>query len=306
MTEAPEAEAAAESIELAVVRLEDLLKADQFAAALSGAEALLIEAPANRDALYVRAVSQRFLKRIPDALATLARLERLHPNFTRLYQERGYCHVAQREAAPAIAAFLHAVNLNPALPGSWNMLRQLYRMTGEKENEAMAAAHVEHLATLPVEVVTGTALFSDGELLKAEGLVRGFLLKHGDHVEAMRLLARIGIELDVVDDAELLLTAVLTMRPDYHPARHDLARCLIKRHKHARALEELERLLQVDPGNAAFRTTYAAAFVGRGDAQRALDLYRALAHESPQSAELHLSIGHALKTLGQQKEAVAA
>jgi tetratricopeptide (TPR) repeat protein len=305
MTEPPVA-AAESSIEQAVVRLEDMLKGGQFAAALSGAEALLNEAPTNRDALYILAVSQRFLHRIPDALGTLARLERLHPNFTRLYQERGYCHVARGEAAPAVAAFLHAVNLNPALPGSWNMLRQLYAMTGDQKNEAMAAAHVAHLATLPAEVVTGTALFSDGELLKAEALIRGFLLKHGDHVEAMRLLARIGIELDVLDDAELLLTAVLTMRPDYHPARHDLARCLIKRHKHARALEELERLLKVDPHNSSYRTTYAAAFVGRGDAQRALDLYRSLAAESPQSADLHLSVGHALKTLGQQHEAIAA
>jgi len=305
MTEALEA-ASDSSIEAAISRLEDLLKRGQFPAALAGAEALLIEAPTNRDALYIRAVSQRFLGRIPDALATLARLERLHPNFTRLYQERGYCYVARREAAPAISAFLRAVNLNPALPGSWSMLRQLYRMTGDRENEAMAAAHVEHLATLPAEVVTGTALFSDGDLVKAEGLVRAFLLKHGDHVEAMRLLARIGIELDVLDDAELLLTAVLALKPDYHPARHDLARCLIKRHKHSRALEELERLLAVDPHNSSYRTTYAAAFVGRGDAQRALDLYRALAQESPAAAELHLSVGHALKTLGRQQEAVAA
>jgi len=84
MTEPPVA-AAESSIEQAVVRLEDMLKGGQFAAALSGAEALLNEAPTNRDALYILAVSQRFLHRIPDALGTLARLERLHPNFTRLY-----------------------------------------------------------------------------------------------------------------------------------------------------------------------------------------------------------------------------
>ena len=45
--------------------------------------------------------------------------------------------------------------------------------------------------------MTATALFSDGELAAAEQLIRAFLLQHGHHVEAMRLLARIGIERDV-------------------------------------------------------------------------------------------------------------
>jgi tetratricopeptide (TPR) repeat protein len=287
-------------------RIEGLLRSNQHAAALSAAEALLAQEPDDRMALYLLAVSQRLLQHVPQALETLDRLGRLHPGFTRLHQERGYCHVAERQAGPAIAAFLRAVNLNPALPASWNMLSQLYRMTGDKDNEAMASAHVRHLASLPTEIVTATALFSDGELQQAETLVREYLLKHGDHVEAMRLLARIGIELDVADDAELLLNAVLARAPDYHAARHDLARCLIKRHKHARAIEELERLLAVEPGNSSYRTTYAGALVGLGDASRAMEIYQALALADPQSAELHLSIGHIQKTLGRQSEAIAA
>ena len=43
---------------------------------------------------------------------------------------------------------------------------------------------------------------------------------------------------------------------------------------------------------------------GFGDYGRALPLYREILAESPQDAELHLSIAHALKTLGQTEEAV--
>ena len=39
----------------------------------------------------------------------------------------------------------------------------------------------------------------------------------------MRLLARIGMELDVLDDAEMLLERVLTLAPDYRAARYDYA-----------------------------------------------------------------------------------
>src|SRR5579872_3117994 len=90
----------------------------QFAEAARAAELLLAERPEDRDLLYMLAVAQRYLGRIPAALATLGRLEELHPDYPRLHQEKGYCHVAQRAAAPAIAAFERAVMLNPALPGS--------------------------------------------------------------------------------------------------------------------------------------------------------------------------------------------
>src|SRR5271156_6579759 len=103
------------SVEAEVQRLRGLLEKGHFGAALADAEVLLKEVPENRDAWYVMAVSQRYLKRIPEALATLERFEQVHPDYSRLFQERGHCHVAQREAAPAIEAFLRAVNLNPTL-----------------------------------------------------------------------------------------------------------------------------------------------------------------------------------------------
>ena len=36
-----------------------------------------------------------------------------------------------------------------------------------------------------------------------------FLLAHGNHIEAMRLLAQIGVKLDVLDDAEFLLESIV-------------------------------------------------------------------------------------------------
>jgi tetratricopeptide (TPR) repeat protein len=293
-------------VEAEVRQLRGLLEKDRFADALSAAEHLLSEVPENRDVLYMIAVSQRYLQRIPAALATLERLEQLHPAFGRLFQERGHCYVALRDAPRAIEAFLKAVNLNPALPASWSTLQALYRMTGQAENAATAAAHVATLTKLPPEIITATAMFADGDLVPAEHLCRDYLLKHGNNVEAMRLLARIGLERDVLDDAELLLEAVLALAPDYRAARHDYARALLRRHKHAPALAELDRLLRDEPANRAYRITYATAFVGLGDHERALALYRELLADAPHAADLHLSVAHSLKTLGRTGQAIDA
>ena len=293
-------------IESEVIRIRALLQKNEFAAALAAAEPLLVEVPENRDVLYMIAVAQRYLHRTQEALATLDRLEKLHPAYSRLYQERGHCYVGLRQAEPAIAAFLRAVNINPALPASWQLLNGLYKMTGQAENAAMAAAHVEKLASLPPEVVTATSMFSDGEIFPAERMVRDFLLKHGDHVEAMRLLAKIGMKLDVLDDAEILLAAALQLAPDYHAARHDYAIVLLQRHKHEQSLQEIERLLRVDPNNRGFRVTHASAYVGLGQHERAIEIYRGILAETPQAPDIHLSVAHALKTMGKQQEAINA
>jgi len=299
----------ASPVEAEVLRIRGLLELKQYGAALAAAETLASAVPENRDVLYMIAVSQRYLNSIPDALATLERLGELHPGFSRLYQERGHCYVGLRDAPRAIAAFLSAVNINPALPASWRALHSLYRMTGQAENAEMAAGHIAALEKLPTEIVTATGLFSEGDFIPAENIVRAYLLKHGDHVEAMRLLARIGLALDILDDADILLEAVLKLAPDYRAARYDYAMVLLRRHKHVEAIAELEKLLKLEPANRAFRTTYATANVGLGEHERALELYRELvvdAPPGPPSAELHLSVAHSLKALGRQQEAIEA
>src|SRR5579863_7402320 len=293
-------------VELEVQRIRDLTHRRQFAEALAAAQALAVAVPENRDVLYLTAMNQRQLHRIPEALATLERLERLHPGFSRLYQERGHCHVVMRDAPKAIEAFLRGVNINPALLASWSMLERLFRLIGDPANAATASQHVATLHQLPPEVVQATSLFSDGELAPAEKITREYLLKHGDHVEAMRLLARIGMAHDVLDDAELLLEAVLTLAPDYRAARHDYALVLVERHKYLQAREQLEKLLQLEPENRHYRTLYATACVGLGEHEKAIALYRELLTGAPAAPDLHLSIAHSLKTIGRRDEAVEA
>ena len=292
------------ALETEIGPIRELAKERRFAEVLRAADALLLAHPESSEALYLKAVAQRMLGHTAAALATLAELERRHPRFSRLYQERGYCYVALKRAPEAIEAFLRGVNANPALPASWHMLEGLYRMTGQAAEAREAAGHVAALKNLPAAVVTATALFHDGELAAAEKMVRDFLLQHGHHVEAMRLLARVGMQHDVLDDAQLLLEAVLDLAPDYRAARFEYAQVLCRRHLYLQAREQVQRLLAAEPANRDYRTLHAMTFVGLGQHERAIELYRDLLPGALQPAELHLSIAHSLKTLGQQAAAI--
>jgi predicted Zn-dependent protease len=294
------------TIEAQVRGLRALQRDGRHPEALAGAQALLTDRPENRDLLLIAAISLRHLGRIPEALAMLDRLEARAPQFSRLHQERGLCHVALKDAPNAIASLLVAVNINPALPSAWNMLAGLYRLIGEAENVDIAMAHVTTLKALPPDVVTATSLFSDGELGPAEQMIRAFLLRHGDHPEAMRLLAKIGVARDVLDDAEVLLAGALEMAPDHRGARYDYAQTLAHRHKYADARREIDKVLALDPKNLDYRSLAATAAVGLGENEAAIEIYREMLRDAPESPDINLWLAHALKTVGEVPEAIAA
>jgi tetratricopeptide (TPR) repeat protein len=74
---------------------------------------------------------------------------------------------------------------------------------------------------------------------------------------------------------------------------------------HQLAQEQVEKLLAKEPANRNYRTLHAMTCIGLGQNARAVELYRGLLPDAPRPAELHLSIAHSLKTLGQREQAIA-
>ncbi len=262
-----------------------------------------------RDALMHEIRDLRARQCILEALALLARLEAQHPRFSRLYQERGHCHVLLGDAPAAIKALQEAVRLNPTLPASWNMLSQLYGMLGDTVQASVAERHLTMLGQLPPEIVMANSLIADGDLAPAEEVIRSYLDKDRDNFGALRLLARIRQDRGAPEEAEALLTSVLERAPDYHAARLDYAMLLLQQQKHVPARREAELLLRHEPDNPDYLKQYAAACIGMGDHERVIDLYERLLAHRPQSraevADLRLWRANALKITGRQQDAIA-
>lgn len=219
------------AIEAELKCIRDLSKAGRNAEALSLAEALAATVPENCDALYLIAANQRCMSRIKEALETLQQLEQPHPQFSLLYQERGYCYTALRDASRAIESFSRAVNLDPALTASWTMLERLYRMTGNSKAAVVAA---EKVATLQLSSI----------------------------------------------------------------------RKLLHEQEYSHAYEAIGPMLKLNPPNTDLRRMYAAAHVGLGRHESAIELYHDLLAESPESCDLHVLLGHSLQAVGRQTDAI--
>ncbi len=263
----------------------------------------------DREVLLQAARDLRARQRIPEALAVLARLEAIRPGYSRLYLERGHCQVILGDAPAAIEALREAVRLNPTLPAGWDMLEQLYRMLGDKDQAATAAQHLAILKQLPTEIVVANSLYADGDLVSAEAVLRDYLRQDGGNVGALRLLARIRKDSQALEEAEGVLEAVLDLAPDYHAARLDYAMVLLQQQKHLKARRQAEHLLKHEPDNRDYLKQYAAACVGLGDHEPVIDLYARLLAEASLSgaevADLRLWRANALKITGRQPEAIS-
>ena len=280
------------------------LEAGRLQDALAQARGELERNPASIGALYVQAVAQRYLGQQQAALATLQRLRELDPNHARAYQEAGHNLRRLDDWERATAAYQRAVELNRALPASWRELAALYRRQNMPSAAAAAQAEYDRLTKLPAELVGVSSLIQEGKLFKAESLCRRFLQKHPHHVEAMRLLAVLGMKLFIYDDAEFLLESCVEFEPENWLARYDYVNVLHKRQKFEKALAQASILRDAFPDNDAFELAFANENVALGNFETALALYDRIIARRPGFEYPHLSRGHALKTVGRLDEAI--
>ena len=266
---------------------------------------ILAETPGQTDALYAAAVCARYRKNYADAEIFLERLFQEVPEFGRAYQELGYLKRETGELAAALHAFQLATRYNASLFTSWQAQADLL---GASQPDAgrHATAQAERLQALPRDVLAVTNLIAEGKILKAEALCRSFLQKHPRHVEAMRLLAEIGVQLGILDDAEFLLESAVDFEPDNVQVRLDYIQVLRKRQKFELALAQAQRLHEGAPDNPLFKSHYAIESMQTGSYDRALALFEEILESQPDDPLVLTSRGHALKTMGRHDEAVAS
>jgi tetratricopeptide (TPR) repeat protein len=287
-------------------RIQGLTRARRHTEALAAVRALLRRAPAQRGALYLSALNQRLLDQPKNALETLDTLERAHPHYGLLFQERGHCHVALGDPARAIESFERAVELNPALASSWAMLERLLGAAGQPQRAGVASKHLSKLKELPPVIVEAGSWFCDGDHAAAENLLTSYIAREGRHVEALRLLGRIAQRRGAADRAEGLFREVVDLAPGYADARLDFVRTLIERQKYAAALEQVDQRLLTAPSDPEARFLRATILAGLGRHHEAVPIFRELLSQTPQRNHLRIVLGHSLKALGRTDEAVRA
>ncbi len=282
------------------------LQSGQIETGLTFAHTLLAQNAHDGEALYLAAVAARYLKRIGEAREHLSALHITMPEYGRAWQEQGHLALAVGDDANALEAFTRATRFNPALEASWRELARLQNAAGRIGEAQAATAQQQRLAQLPRELIAVTNHLAEGRLMRAEEICRHFLRQNPRNVEGMRLLAKIGIELGILDDAEFLLESAVSFAPDDIQLRFDYIDALRRRQKSAEARKQAEMLYERDPNNALFQSRLAIECIQTGDYDRGLELFDSVLKKIPNDPSSLTSRGHALKTKGDRAEAEAS
>lgn len=282
------------------------LQSGQFETGLELAAMLIGADPMDGEAHYMAAVAARYLGRFDEAASHLSSLHSAMPEYGRAWQEEGHLALARGNSQAALSAFAKATRFNPALEASWREQARLHAAAGRPAEAQAAAAQQQRIAGLPRELVAVTNHLAEGRLARAEEICRHYLRQNPRNVEGMRLLARIGIELGILDDAEILLESAVEFSPEDVQLRLDYIDALRRRQKFAEALEQAELLYQRDPANPLFQSRLAIERIQMGDYTRGLELFEKVLEKLPHDPASLTSRGHALKTKGDRAEAEAS
>ena len=254
------------------------------------------------DYWYYLSLCSRYSKKYNEALVILNNVIKIDPSYARAYQEFGHNYFKLNDYKMSLKSYLRAVRYNPTLHASWLGILGIKNV--EQNIIDLATQNVLYLKNLPPELKSVSSFIYEGKYKKADHLCRDFLKNHPHHIEAMRLLAKIGKELHVYDDSEFLLESCLMFDKDNFDVALDYIDVLIKRQKYAKALEEAEKLYTKDKDNLRFMIAYAVTLQQTNKQEEALELYNKILNIDKKNPEILVSKGHLQKTFGNLKGSI--
>jgi len=276
---------------------------NEYATVIAACEEARKSAPDDTRFVFMQGAALRRAGDPEAAVALLQRTVEAAPKLGPARQELGLALLSLGRVREARETLEQAVAVQSDLKPAW---RALYDVRAAEGDDAGAAdAYRRALGASEPDPVLKKAidLFSAGRLGVAEGICREYLRQRPMDVDAIRLLADIGIKLGVVDEAILLLERCLELAPDFHIARSNYATALGRQQRFDEALAQLERLLEVQPQSLAHRVNRASvlSMAGRFDAAHAE--FRDVLKVAPDSAPILTNYGHSLRYGGKGAEA---
>lgn len=260
----------------------------------------------NKDFFYLSSVCYRYLNETKNALFSLDQLIQIAPEYGRAYQEFGHIYFKTDDKKMSLKSYVRAVRHNPSLHASW---LGILAHEGHGLNESLiehAQKNVIYLKNLEPELKSVLSFIHEGKLAKADTLCRNFLIEHPHHVEAMRLLAKIGTDLHIYDDAEFLLESSMLFDPENTQVKFDYVAILIKRQKYGQALKHAKDLYAENPTNPNAKKILATSLFRTDKYKESLELYDSVLEVEPNNTDILLSKGHLYKTSGNIPKSIEA
>lgn len=262
--------------------------------------------PNDPNLLRLYGVSLSRLNRFAEAEKILTHVIRLVPDFAQVHENLAEVLLQQGKIDEAVQSLRAAVKHDPTSSHASQKLSELLVLIGRgREADEMFQQVLKNDANRNV-LAQAMELSHKGENSKAESIYRNLLMRDPDNVDAMRLMGVLCAKEERYNDAEAFFRRTVELAPDYWKAWINLGTARNEQQKFDQAEEAYKRALEIRPHSVHTLEKLGANSMNGGRLNDAIVwLEKALAIDHAHCPSL-LCLGHALKTVGRQEEAIDA
>jgi predicted Zn-dependent protease len=275
------------------------------AAALTLAESVLCQSPGLPPAELIAGQALRRIGRPRDALVRLSALARRQPVPVLLW-ELAQAAGEAGETKQAIAALESLTRQQPAVAQGWFLLARHLREDGRAEAAWRADLSGINASSRDRDLLEAAIAMNEGRLDDCEAMLNTRLTRLPDDPAGCRLLGEIHWRRGDMTPALAQVERAVAIAPGFDLARDFLIRLLLQNNRLAQALDHAEILATSPIKNPGYDLILASVLVRLGDQERASAIYQKLLAAKPDQPQVWQNLGHALKTLGRQDDAVHA
>ncbi|MEM0954870.1 MAG: sulfotransferase [Pseudomonadota bacterium] len=283
-----------------------LIQAGSYASADQVLTAALAVHPNDPNLLRMQGISLARQKRLEEAEEKLTHVIRLAPEHAAAHEDLADVQLSLRQLEPALASLKRAAKHAREPARIEQRLAQLLSLAGRK-NEAQGILETS-LDNDPRRKLMAEAmeLVSQGRHKDAEAIYRDILHKDPNDVDALRLLGVSRVRREQFDEGAACFRRAVELAPDFWKAWINLGAALSEQQKFEEAEDAFLKALQLQPNSVQIMERLGVNALKASELDKCIEWLDRSLQIAPDYFPSLLCMGHALKTRGQQEDAVAA
>jgi tetratricopeptide (TPR) repeat protein len=181
-------------------------------------------------------------------------------------------------------------------------ISNIYIDKGEIEKSEESIQDFFELNKSYSELYKGIRHVKAGRNKLAEEAYKKVLKKDNNNVDALRLLGLLAFKQNNYPIAEKLFIRGIQLNPTFKLLWENLAKCFRLQNKFQHAQKAFENLLKLDPNNLEAMGALGTIHIRLSNFDEGIVIYKNLLKQNNKNPRVHLSLGHAQKTVGNRSE----